>query len=363
MDWAKPEYDRARVNAAGRKIAAGQGDDDAYQVFNNWRACHSYPLNTFQANLRGKIKRLGIKDVIVSQRIKREASIVGKLKREDAMKLSQMQDIGGLRAVVSTVGEVAKLKDMFLGDKAKHEISKINDYINTPKKSGYRSTHLVFKYSNKKVPQYDDLKIELQLRTRRQHYWANAVETMGTYLRHSLKSSQGPDEWLEFFSLCGEIFARKERTASLEKYITYSNDETLKLFRKMMEELKAVPVLGRLSSVTMCSTEKWRNGRIQTNTKKKLHLIYLNMEHQQTTVEVKSYFHNKESSQANADYAEVEKQIRESGDRGQAVLVNIDSVKDLRKAYPSCFLDAQGFLQEINRIRNAAMGNSKYFAG
>ncbi len=45
------------------------------------------------------------------------------------------------------------------------------------------------------------LLIELQLRTRLQHEWATAVETMGTFLQSSLKSSQGPEEWLDFFSL------------------------------------------------------------------------------------------------------------------------------------------------------------------
>ena len=356
MDWARPEYDRAEVNSAGRKIAAGQGDDGDYRIFNNWRACHSYPLNTFQANLRSKINRLKIKNAIVSQRIKREESIAEKLKRETSMKLSQMQDIGGLRAVVSTISEVAKLKDMFLNDKAKHELSKINDYINNPKKSGYRSTHLIFKYSNSNVPQYDDLKIEIQLRTRLQHYWANAVETMGTYLRDSLKSSQGPEEWLEFFSACGEVFARKEKTTSLEKYISYSNDDILRYCRKMMKELAALSILRGFSGVTRFLTRK-DGYREKINKNKKMHLIYLDLTNQEATVS--SYFHQKEAEKANADYAEMEKRIRE-GEKAQAVLVNIDSVNALKRAYPSYFLDAQGFLKELIYInqKNA----SRYFS-
>ena len=57
-----------------------------------------------------------------------------------------MQDIGGLRAVVSTVGEVLKLKGSFFDDRSKHKLNNAKDYIEKPKESGYRSTHLIFKY-------------------------------------------------------------------------------------------------------------------------------------------------------------------------------------------------------------------------
>lgn len=357
MDRVKPEYDRMDVNSAGRKIAAGQGDDGAYSVFNNWRACHGYPLNTFQANLRGKIKRLKINNTIVSQRIKREESIVEKLKRSPDMKLSQMQDIGGLRAVVSTAGEVSKLMDQFRNDRAAHKLAKINDYINAPKDSGYRSTHLVFKYINKKVPQYDDLKIEIQLRTRLQHYWANAVETVGTYLKHSLKASQGPDEWLDFFSICGEIFARKEKTTSHVKYLYCSNDEMLKLCRKKMDELNAVSILDSFSAVTKYLTGKDGNSKGESAKSKTTHLVYLDTINQEVVV---SSFSRKDSERANIEYAEIEKRIRE-GEKAQVVLVSIDSVNALKRAYPSYFLDAQGFLRELRNIRNAAMAKDKYF--
>ena len=56
--------------------------------------------------------------------------------------------------------------------------------------------HLVYKYINPICPDYDGLFVELQIRTRLQHTWATAVETMGTYLEFSLKSSEGPEDWL-----------------------------------------------------------------------------------------------------------------------------------------------------------------------
>jgi hypothetical protein len=40
---------------------------------------------------------------------------------------------------------------------------------------------------------YNDLKIEMQLRSQYQHAWATAVETVGTFIGQALKSSIGPE--------------------------------------------------------------------------------------------------------------------------------------------------------------------------
>ena len=80
-----------------------------------------------------------------------------------------------------------------------HELHTSRDYIQHPKPSGYRSIHLVYKYKNPISPEYNGLFVELQIRTRLQLAWATAVETMGTYLGHALKSSEGPERWLDFF--------------------------------------------------------------------------------------------------------------------------------------------------------------------
>jgi hypothetical protein len=59
---------------------------------------------------------------------------------------------------------------------------------------------------------YNGLRIEMQLRSRLQHAWATAVETVGTFLRQALKSSQGEGAWLKFFALMGSALARREHT-------------------------------------------------------------------------------------------------------------------------------------------------------
>ncbi len=50
---------------------------------------------------------------LVAQRLKRLSSIALKLEQNEYMKLSQMQDIGGCRAVLANVRQVADLVDIY----------------------------------------------------------------------------------------------------------------------------------------------------------------------------------------------------------------------------------------------------------
>jgi putative GTP pyrophosphokinase len=114
-------------------------------VLANWRASHAYPINTFQALLRLKLKSID-KQALVAQRLKRSPSILAKLERFPEMQLARMQDIGGLRAVVSSMPRVRKLEDAYRNSTFKHRLVGFKDYINEPKPDGYRSVHLVYKY-------------------------------------------------------------------------------------------------------------------------------------------------------------------------------------------------------------------------
>lgn len=76
---------------------------------------------------------------IIAQRLKRLSSISVKLKRNTKMRLSQMQDLGGCRAIVRTPKQLDALIRMY-GDIAH---AKARDYILSPKADGYRSAHFV----------------------------------------------------------------------------------------------------------------------------------------------------------------------------------------------------------------------------
>lgn len=160
MAWPKPEYSRSQVDKAGVALAAEGASQEnvewATAILGNWRACHGHPVNTFQATLRTKLKQID-PNAIVAQRLKRAPTIIDKLQRNRTMKLSKMQDIGGLRAVVGTVEEVGKLHDSYITGRLNHELRKVNDYIRQPKSDGYRSLHLIYGYNNTKAPDYKGL--------------------------------------------------------------------------------------------------------------------------------------------------------------------------------------------------------------
>lgn len=99
MIYASPAYARETFNAAGNaliaKDAQGLGMDQALGIINNWRASHAFPLNALHVTLRGRAKKVDV-SALTAQRLKRLSSIEAKLRRFPEMKLTQMQDIGGV---------------------------------------------------------------------------------------------------------------------------------------------------------------------------------------------------------------------------------------------------------------------------
>ena len=213
MDWVSPQYSRKQVDAAGEIFASDSPDydelNDALTVINNWRSSHSRPLYTFRLGLRRHAERAD-DTALVAQRIKRLSSIYFKLSLSRNMKLSQMQDIGGCRAVVGSVTQVSELVKRYKASDIKHKLLSEDDYVARPKRSGYRSFHLIYRYFSDKKATHNGLRIEVQIRSQLQHAWATAVETVGTFIRQALKSSQGEEDWLRFFALMGTALTVRE---------------------------------------------------------------------------------------------------------------------------------------------------------
>jgi len=216
MAWVAPAYTRGQVDRAGgtyiADLASREDRELALSVINNWRTSHGFPLNTLQMNLRDVANRYD-RDPTIAQRIKRLPSIRHKLERFQKMHLSQMQDLGGCRAVLSSVENVRQVADYYkTSSRMKHKLVREDSYIDQPKPSGYRATHLVYSYFSDKSTTWNGLKIEVQIRSRRQHAWATAVETVGTFTQQALKSSLGAEAWLRFFALMSSAHSLREGT-------------------------------------------------------------------------------------------------------------------------------------------------------
>jgi len=347
MSFVIPQYTRSQVNHAGEILARPDGvtvDEQkwAAEVLANWRACHGYPINTFQATLRAKLKLRSYGDAIVAQRLKRAPSIILKLQRFDSMQLARMQDIGGLRAVLSSLTRVRRLEKEYRTTRFEHELTNSKDYIDDPKADGYRSVHLIYRYKNKRAPAYDSLSLELQLRTQRQHAWATAVETMGTFLGQALKAGQGDQEWREFFAKASAALAILEKTAPVPGFEGRGRED---VFHDVATTEARLRVLQRLQGFAIAAdqitTERGQGA---------YHLIVLDSGRR--TVSIRPY-PVANLAQANVDYAALEERTK-AGEKVEAVLVSAGPVAALRRAYPNYFLDTQAFVQEMNAVIAAA---------
>lgn len=110
------------------------------------------------------------------------------------MQLARMQDLDGCRAIMPTIDNVYKLRVSYIKSDIKHKLTDQKDYIEFPKSSGYRGIHLIYKYYSDRNQTYNNLQIEIQIRTKLQHYWSTAVETAVTFTDQALKSSQGSNK-------------------------------------------------------------------------------------------------------------------------------------------------------------------------
>lgn len=346
MDWTKPEYSKRSIDAAGRTLVA-QGplfvDEfvNALQVVNNWRSSHAFPLNTMQVNLRRKSSEITDKS-FVAQRIKRRSSIEHKLERYETLNLSQMQDIGGCRAVLSTVGQVERLVDIYKGSNIKHRLVHDVDYIVHPKDSGYRSRHLIYRYYSDRNETYNDLKIEIQLRSARQHAWATAVETVGTFTRQALKSSQGEEDWLRFFALMGTVIASRENRPTVPN--TPANMNVLK--DELKDHVNRLEIVNRLQAFS-------RTVQITYERELRKHNQYflLQLDSKNTRLSITA-FPKQEIELATMAYSSAEEEAS-GGNAGDVVLVSAESLDGLRRAYPNYFLDTSLFLREVRSfLRN-----------
>jgi putative GTP pyrophosphokinase len=343
---AVPKESKSQINKAGKILATTdfvdyQQIEWAFDLTNRWRACHAYPINTFQSTLRTKLKAHGYKDYIVAQRLKRLPTIIDKLKRYPAMQLTTMQDIGGLRCILPSIKDVRKLRTEYTQSAyfAPMIVTEKNYIIEPRDEDGYRSAHLVFKYENPLKPDYNGLKIEMQIRTRLQHSWATAVETMGTFLGQALKSRQGDERWLEFFAMTSSAFAFRERCRPVPRFSHLSELETYQAVANLESELG---VLEKMHGFSI-ATHSIYTQRSQGNS---YYLIILDSINR--TVSVTPYTRDA-LEQAIQDYSEVEVQVTQ-GRKVEPVLVSAGSIESLRRAYPSFFLDTTEFAKALNSI-------------
>ena len=335
VEWAKPQYSRAQVDEAGRNLTRQDATPAerirAYMVMNNWRASHSFPMRTMRYATGRYRDRVCAKGTVV-QRLKRQYSITRKLRDYPKMRLSQIQDIAGCRAIVDTIDEVYGIQEAFQASQIRHKLMGVDDYIQLPRQSGYRGVHLKYGYISDSNAVYNGHRVEIQIRTPLQHVWATAVETTGTIRRQALKSSIGDKGWLRFFSLMGGVCAIREDTSPIPS--TPSDHLALRAELKQVAEqinvdqhLDLVGAALRLTQQQPFTTEA--------------QYFLLRLDAIKGSLSARP-FSSSDLSSATQAYADTEMEAREKPEI-DAVLVSVDSLEDLEKAFPNYFLDMKAF--------------------
>ena len=168
---------RTQIDKLGQRLArpSYHATTDDLTLLEQFRAEHSEPLRKASEALRS----LGLQP---TSRTKTTGTIVDKLRREHPMRLTQMEDIAGLRVVVEMTRDTQdELVQRILA--ALPEGAKAKDRRVHPS-HGYRAVHVVARVAGHQV--------EIQVRTRLQDLWAQMMERLADSWGRQIRYGQAP---------------------------------------------------------------------------------------------------------------------------------------------------------------------------
>ncbi|MDX1170262.1 hypothetical protein GOL87_25370 [Sinorhizobium medicae] len=342
MAFILPPESKAQVRYAGKAIADGTATEKDFDLVDQWRASHSYVINTFNVWLRRKIEASKI-DAEFAQRLKRRNTVIDKLKRKkpDGSPLirdvTTMQDLAGCRLIFQDIEDLHSFRDFLLSSmenvnhKLKHEDRNKYNYIERPKPTGYRGIHDVFLHYPRPHRRGDTtsspwhgLMVEVQYRTRAQHAWATALEISDILDRQRTKFGYGDDERGNFFAMASEIIARRHEKLT-RSFSGLCDDDLEAEFNDMEASLGILQRLGAMRQFDKYGLLRKHN----------VLNIYLNDENEYALdVEV---FRNSQDAIARAN------ELEESEFSINAVYVTGEP-KQLRSAYRNYFNDPVDFV-------------------
>lgn len=143
-----------------------------------------------------------------TSRIKTYDSIVAKLKRKELSEdvptvLEKINDLVGVRVVCTYTDDLYQMVEMLYAQEDV-KIIKEKDYIKNPKKSGYRSLHLILEIPICLQEGTQWSKMELQLRTGAMDYWAG-LDYQLQYKKENKEARRISEELKEYANAIEEI--------------------------------------------------------------------------------------------------------------------------------------------------------------
>ncbi len=199
------KHSKAKIDKAGNALSkrAARSDEEFMElegIFDEYRKSHLQPLSETTIELQAWLNFYGGR-YYIAQRLKRKPQILRKLVRL-SVRLTQLQDIGGCRIIVEKNSDVDRLRK-FIEDKIASQrnvkLVRATDYREKGRDdTGYRSLHLMLERGG--------AKLELQIRSRIQHYWAESIERTSVIYGYHLKEKEGDEAVIDYFKKLSDIF-------------------------------------------------------------------------------------------------------------------------------------------------------------
>lgn len=321
-----------QINQAGETLKHTPDNSDALSMLSIWRANHLHALDLAFKLVKRHTDKVG-NQAIYGKRLKRISSILHKLHRNPKMKMSRMQDIGGCRVILSDYVKVLNLYELL--KQSKSILPNDKNYIFYPKEDGYRSIHLIYQ-CNSPNPEYDELKIEIQLRTKLQHAWATTVEIIDTFDGQGLKLGGGTDDWKEFFRLVSDEFAWLEKLPIIDRNVEQNRTRLKELSTKLnvMEKLAGYAGFIKFSDTdNMVKNAAYSILELHIDTMKHCFTVYRNID------DAKDAYLRLETEYLNNDLVNV-------------LMLPMVNIKQIKESYPNYFADSDKFIATLNQIIN-----------
>lgn len=359
------KYSRTQVTKAGKVLVESetcknkceQEVKEAFDALSAWRISHIDPLDYTFSRVEKLVLKIDSK-AIFAKRLKRLESIKKKLVRYENMGLWNMQDIWWCRIIVNSPKKLLRvLRELKKWPEFRKQDWTLNikNYIDEPKEDGYRSIHLIGKFTNWK---FEKRSIEIQLRTAIQHDWATALEIVDIFTKQNLKSNEWKVEWKKFFLHVSKEFELIEKV----HLFSYSDKNSRDSYYSMIDEnndnfdnhLETKKIISKLKIIDKFIAFKESINFTNTTIQEKSLDWYVLIEINVREKELQSTFFQKEKNIiAEKKYIEKEKEF--SSDENRIIaLVSCGTIWLIEDAYPNYFADSTEFIRYLRVIENSS---------
>jgi len=200
MKLSKTKIDRSGLALAKDRWRSEEEYFELEEVFDEYRKSHLLPLTELTLELQQWLAGFE-SSYYIAQRLKRKPQIVRKLNRFH-VRLTQLQDIGGCRIIVENNNQVDALLTYLnkrFAEQKNIVVTRETDYREKGRDdTGYRALHILISLGGRSL--------ELQIRSRVQHYWAESIERTSVIYGYHLKEGEGDRSVIQYFKRLSDIF-------------------------------------------------------------------------------------------------------------------------------------------------------------